>query len=463
MDHAYSPNSRSISAVNTVLNPGVTSQVDALSAHYSVEFDQLVSHDLVGDQIAAFIAAFASSRGYATDVVPQDVIDLVQNSILALSILGVMKRSMDAANLTNSVGQEVKQLFTVTQKNLSGASETSMINNMIDQLAIESAALEDYSFSISNTVWQQDYLSELGQLYLPEKLAKLVYYITTNVFESRNTSIDSIVYNVLWPTITRGEESDDLNVLFLSTMSTINTALAAKTDLRVILTELGMSSVHTINLDWDRDIKGQTLRLVNDANLMYMLGQAYPEFGEDWPILSDTYWANTIADPNISGSTFGFNDQIELDFDKLSLLFNMRGKVRALSIATHRADSDIEHIYLLPIELAAFSNGAVDAPDNEVKDLQVRLALTTYYSQSVLPHHAYGLIRMDVDWDSGVWGASVSISETNALGGSNVYKFNDFTLYRSIAETETLYGVGYRKKLQTKIAGYRKVGDNFTN
>lgn len=263
----------SVTATNAkILNIGGTdSAIECAIAEVSVR-DPLDpnAEALATPLVDRLISAYYMARGYlpVAPVVAANIFDYVEASFKAWGILLHMLRSQSAAKIEDHQGRKIGVAFAsrsevttfdVANKVKAGASTEANFDNFT----------LDGSVSISNAEWAKDWLSHLIKIKMPKSWVDYGFALYSGVFKIPST-IDTYIQFVpreLWA-------NDSAKNLYDAQISVLDGFLA-KPEFHDLLDLLGFTNEFVIQMDYTRDIKGQTLSIYEDSLLPLILRESY--------------------------------------------------------------------------------------------------------------------------------------------------------------------------------------------
>lgn len=422
-------------------------------------FDVSSIVDTIGNSIQDVIDAYATNKGYVSSTTPTDVINYINYSMNALSIIVALFRANNGSKLRAQGGTEISEFVTEFFESNTDDYERIMTGQSFDK--------QVYKYGVSNAVWARQTLSSLSHLYLNESITNTILYLFGNVFtaapfaalgnsamfkvnnhdkEPRNyvageTSADGTYYSSSTSGITTPGSTLDV---MLDNMKALK---SSKKDLISILKVLGFSNSHPKNIDFTRDLTGQTISMVQDPNLMYILGNTLLDFGE-FPN-NDTDIVNLIVNfYDTESSVFAYNEQVHLPIQELSIMWLLRAKTKlGGGSAILTSDDNVQSSRIaIPFRIDATSASSTIA-DTMLKTQKLIAAGTAYGMLIGIPIIAIPLIQYT--------GTSITAISVNydVNEGANVYLFDnsEIDIIRSVVQSKMLFGADYRQELESKF------------
>jgi hypothetical protein len=217
---------------------------------------------LLEGPIAELINAYATSRGYSTGVTYAKVSGYVFESFQLLTLLFHMFRAQNVRNLVTPGGKEIGKILSLrpsVQFTNSMVADHVLTNTTISTIT---SHVDDGAVSISNSDWANEWLSQLVHMKLPAPLVKTaaslfgVYYQTTG-------ENGSCLYSFVPQPITTSA-GVSVETRFNSIAASMAAKRLADPDLVDILNFLGFTNEEVIDLDFNRDLRKQTVKIVQD-------------------------------------------------------------------------------------------------------------------------------------------------------------------------------------------------------
>jgi hypothetical protein len=214
-------------------------------------------NSLLDRQLQDLIDAFATARGYSTNVTVADVAAYLKASEEVLSLITYLHRSQNATKFTTDTGYN---LGTVLGSRPNGFTSAADIANFIgDNATTLTPLINDGSVGISNVDWGRVYLSLLSDVKLPR--ATVSYILSMfGTFYSYDKSGSFILAGV--PAFMASTSSVSTLIAGLDTVLT--NLRGANADLIDIMHYLGFNSELAVAIDFARDQRALTVPMVND-------------------------------------------------------------------------------------------------------------------------------------------------------------------------------------------------------
>lgn len=269
---------------------------------------------LVGPIMTSLINGFATARGYVTTLVANDINLYLTYAASMLANLLSLWRSQSASQIRTQDGINVGPAITdiVSQTYSTGNLYTQISRNVAPTL------IQTEDDGISNAVWAQTYVAEIQNCRLPKSVVELIvkmYSVAYSFKPYSDMGSDSIF-------LIRPSGTASAITGFNTAVSNINALVASKPDLFSFLDFLGITNEHAIQLDFTRDLKGQTLNIIEDEKIVFALLNAKTFWGSD---LTDSDVAQLFVDYQAEGTTaFDYTDVSNLDMNEGALTMLIR-------------------------------------------------------------------------------------------------------------------------------------------
>jgi len=420
------------------------------------DFDITVKDIIIGDQLAEssnalnsllegpiseLIDAYATARGYVTSVTYTKVSQYVVQSQRMLNLLFHMFRAQNVRNVVTPGGQSIGALLAKRPSvRFSGPKVADYVINTPSE-ATTTNHIDDGDVSISNSTWASDWLSQLVHMKLSKPLVEYSASLF-GTFYQQTQSNGTTLYSFIPETLT---SSSGISVFarYDALATSLASMRAADRDLVDILNFLGFTNEEVIQLDFNRDIRKQTLPIIQDPAFlsMFINTNLHGVENNDDDVISLFY--------DVYGKFTAMNapDDVQLSADVVFASRVLRGKVFGHHIIKTLNDSGAERIlaaYPLPLYLSIS-----DYPSAGQAVFQ-RLALIKARSMAAgipeLPYSDYSGQVAEVNGSPAINTSIVSYVNEHA----NVYVLPDtFDFYTLAKKAEMIMGnVNYRKQIQ---------------
>ena len=235
--------------------------------------DQLVQsssalNDLLEGPISELIDAYATARGYVTSVTYTKVSEYVVKSQRMLNLLFHMFRAQNVRNVVTPGGQPIGELLAERPSiRFSGGGVADYIINGTDT-AVATNHVNDGDVAISNSTWASSWLSQLVHMKLSKPMVEYSASLFGTFYQETQPN-GTTLYSFIPETLT---SSTGISVFsrYDALATTLASMRAADRDLVDILNFLGFTNEEVINLDFNRDIRKQTLPIIQDPAFLSM-------------------------------------------------------------------------------------------------------------------------------------------------------------------------------------------------
>lgn len=274
---------------------------------------------MVSAQLTSILAAYGSARGFATTVTAANVYDYLLHSIRALATLCALKRIQDAVNVTDASGMDISALFETRTYRGGAINMATTLGELLNSTAITSVS--DVT-TISNAVWQQTYLSELHKIRLPKQIIMQVIAMFSGYFEVP-TGAGVTLYEFM---DTGLNGNVNAATVYTGTHIAALNALLANPDMYTVLDMLGFTAEPLLAMDWNRDIRGKTVNIIRDPEIVNFLANGWIETVPDVGVTGDTDVIYRLLDLSRSRSIFDnvAISNIDISNFMLPLMFGLR-------------------------------------------------------------------------------------------------------------------------------------------
>jgi len=423
------------------------------------------AYAMVSAQMNSIITAFAINRGYTTGVTAAKILTYIQTSCTAFGILLALYRSQNVAALTDGRGNAISNLFQVRPYgNLTGVQILQHIHNGSEPSMVDDAD------NISNAEWAQHYLSELPKLVLPVQWIPIIMYFFSAFFDIGGAGSSGHKYLGFYPSVLSGATT--MEAEYDTLIATLDAMVLADPDITQILDLFGFTSEPIVNLDFTRDLKGQTLLAIKDprihsfitnSQLFDIMGGAYND--DD---VVNTYW-DIFGINNI----FSYPDVLDINVDLIGIELVFRQGLQA-TISPHSlwimcsgrywaevTGESSTGIMINPFAFTGIGGALGDASRiTDLVALSDRMRRYSHYLGFLIPYET--TITMSAD-AVGVFTISSTIVTTHVLESANTYDMgDDVATIQNVLVVTLLFGPGYRQTMQSLLAKMRYGNTNIS-
>lgn len=389
---------------------------------------------MTSSDIQSVIDSYASARGYTSSLTSTNVKDYLKYAIQYFANLVATFRAENCRLAVNQSGNVVGPLFN------------DIVTEMLPLEPFGTNTLAVYnSSSISNAVWAADYLSGLNLTKIPEAIVGLilqlfgVFYSTNPYSDLGNNACISLKPSLL---VRSG---------CTTAMASMKALVTAQPDLLPILGILGINGDAVNAIDFQRDLKGQTLPVVVSPDMLHMFANA--QILSPLILSSRTETMSLYIDYT-SDETSMFSHPILADTgDDAILPLLLRNVFSASVLSSNRivkvilesAPNNVVMYNVIPPGFLISGGGNWQASASLINNAQERwaecLGIPTMASYTYTITEALGI-------------TSLSVAEATVTPeGSSAYYFNsnEFVVYSRVAANILIFGASWRNDLTSLI------------
>lgn len=450
---AISDSQRTITGVNEILTSTVSKDYVEAVTHIALPTEGITDNgsNLIDPALEDVINAFSSAKGYTSSVTPSIIRGHIEQVTKAVEALLVLKRSQDGKELTDTQGNGLAEvLYSVP----ASGRQYATASGGFDASSAFAGVTELGTSSISNSVWANTYLAELGKLVIPRKLFKLLESFYSGVYRNYDASIDA--YYSFWPVSIVGTSAlTTPETVFSNALSTIDSNLATYPDLRSIIGILGIDSKPCLEYDWNRDVKGQSILVFEDPLIGTFFKNEFLSYAgfDEFDVPQNIQ--DTVELPFVRGNFLNREDQFALTADMSIYLGYFRALTTSpalLQSSFMQVDGDIAHYKSIGATRITF-NAAVTALSSTGESRINHLGEAQMMSSHVIPRQDTMFIDAQCtnnDCDAFI----LSAASTNAFNGYNRMHLPeaDHDVLNNMYTTELLFGSDYRENLRAIAA-----------
>lgn len=304
--------SRNIALVNAKeVNLGASDAPELAVIPLNFSFSSLITNSEVvamsSTLLENFINEFATQRGYVTTVTPTVVRDHIENSIQLLEVLAYMLKIQNASKKVDQKGNLVDGVFT---RRVIGIKTTKEI--FVDGTA-HTTSLEN-NLNLSNSVWAQSYLSILPQLKLPRGFANMIYNRFVGYYALNSGAMESYISYI--PIILKN--NSDVKAAFATLAASLRTRTQTYPDLNLLMSMIGWNATEAIDLNFTRDLTGNTIVIIDEPDLRQTLLNSYVFWKSILPgITTDADTDKLLYTTDVNNSTFMYEQFASVSVEEL--------------------------------------------------------------------------------------------------------------------------------------------------
>lgn len=443
---------KTISGVNNAFVPGAANDYVLGATHIALDTNQIADgvSNLADPAIQDVINAFSSAKGYTSSVTPTIVRGHLEQVIKAVESLIILKRSQDNKELTDALGNSLSGVFNALAD---GGRQYATIFGGIDPATVVEPGLTVTFYgtgSISNSVWANTYLSELSKFVIPQGVFDFLESFYSGVYKNHASMIDG--YFVFWPsTIVGLTANTSPETGFANAVSSIDFNLSSYPDLRTIIGLLGIDASPCLNYDWTRDIKGQSLKVIDDPLIPTFFKNEFLAFSAFDEADVPQEAQDTVELPVVQSPLSYVEDTFEVGMDMIPYLglFRYGTSFPALQLTTlMRKSGTFQRVASLPTARISF-DGTVTALSaaGETAILQVTDAIRT--GEVMLPKLDYAYLDYKCGNNNCTTFVVSTVSSVNYSGFNRMrLSETDHDLLNEMFLTELMFGPEYRSNLK---------------
>lgn len=394
----------------------------------------LYDNGLTESSLAKVINAITVDRGYVTNITPAVLRQVFEYSRNALANFIHIKKLSNCQHLTDYMGRDISKLFP----SWSNDSREHVYNLTSDYPDSGGTVKTSYS----SYQWTATFVSRLSNVYIPEHYLRQLEFWYGSIFENESQyGCDS--YTHFRPSVATSDD-DAFEKAFTTAVNLLDELFVDYPDLYVVLRQMGIPNVTSLEFETRRDPLGQTVNVVagDFMDIQYAQGLMYPSIAD----------IVTVALPQNGDLIQGFSYEATFPVDTLySMVFTRNnvgdnGKYYTFFLTE---DNDAVHA-MLTLPPGQVNGNLIEAKFN-------RLARAFYYYSYAHNTKTSAGIRYFMKADkSGI--DNIVVDPNDA---TNVFHLpSEWSHYVNILDTNNFFGVNYITYFERLMNSIIMVGTN---
>jgi len=398
-------------------------------------------NSLLEGPIAELIDAYATARGYTTGVTYAKVSEYILRSSRVLSYLLHMYRAQNVRNVVTPGGQPIGEILSLRPSvRFSSSAVADFIINATSESGYTNH-VDDGAVSISNSTWATSWLSQLVHIKLSAPMVKLLVSLF-GVYYQETSANGSCIFSFIPESLTNSANIA-VETRFVNESAAMATMRAADRDLVDILNFLGFTNEEVISLDFNRDLRKQTLPLVQDPGFV----SAYVNTNFEGLEQNDNDVESLFYDVSGKFTPLTAPDDVQLSADIVFASRMLRGDIVTHNITKSLRDDGLVRIlgvYPWPLYI-----DITDYPSATQAQHQKAALVKLRHMGAGIPQLPYATVNARVTDLSG--NPSITIDVGSFVNeNANVYVLPDtFDFYTLAKKAEMIMGnTNYREQIQ---------------